>query len=68
MSSKREPFKYFVALIVCQGYLAPHKIDPKLFEPKHVFKYIEQEEWPKITLKTLEVSWKYQHLHSLNNF
>ena len=40
---------------VVQGYLAPHKIDPKLFDAKYVFKEIEQEEQPKVTLKTLEV-------------
>ena len=38
--------------------MAPDKIDPKLFEPKHVFKDIDQEEQPKVTLKTLEVSEK----------
>lgn len=27
--------------VVCKGYLAPSKIDPRLFDPKHVFAEIE---------------------------
>ena len=52
------PYKSSILLVlhnVVQGYLAPHKIDPKLFDAKYVFKEIEQEEQPKVTLKTLEV-------------
>ncbi len=29
--------------VVCQGYLAPRKIDPKLLDPRHVFKEVEVE-------------------------
>lgn len=26
---------------ICQGYLAPDKIDPRLLDPKHIFEYVE---------------------------
>ena len=30
--------------VVCQGYLAPSKVDPKLLDPRYVFKDLEEEE------------------------
>lgn len=43
--------------VVCQGYLAPSKIDPKLLNPKHVFQEVEKSEKqePKISLTKLQV-------------
>uniref|UniRef100_A0A7S3PN43 Ribosomal RNA methyltransferase SPB1-like C-terminal domain-containing protein n=1 Tax=Aplanochytrium stocchinoi TaxID=215587 RepID=A0A7S3PN43_9STRA len=29
--------------VVCRGYLAPHKIDPKLLDPAHLFEQVEGE-------------------------
>lgn len=36
--------------VVCQGFLAPRKIDPKLLDPKHVFKQIEIPKPPTTVL------------------
>lgn len=43
--------------VVCQGYLAPSKIDPKLLNPKHVFQEVEESEKQeqKISLTKLQV-------------
>ena len=30
--------------LVCQGYLAPHSIDPKLLDPEFVFRNVDDEE------------------------
>lgn len=44
--------------VVCQGYLAPSKIDPKLLNPRHVFQEVEESEKgeQKISLTKLQVS------------
>ena len=30
--------------VVCRGFLAPHKVDPRLLDPKHVLDTVEQEQ------------------------
>ena len=34
-----------------QGYLAPHKIDPKLLDVKHVFEEMDKDEKPASVFK-----------------
>ncbi|KAL7639541.1 UNVERIFIED_CONTAM: hypothetical protein RMT77_010042 [Armadillidium vulgare] len=38
--------------IVCQGFLAPDKVDPQFFDPKYVFQSLESE--PKNTINVLK--------------
>lgn len=38
-----------------KGYVAPAKIDPKLLDPRHIFKEVEPEEKKKISILQVEV-------------
>ncbi|XP_020613519.1 pre-rRNA processing protein FTSJ3-like isoform X2 [Orbicella faveolata] len=50
-ASRSESAEIFV---VCQGYVAPAKIDPKLLDPRHIFKEVEPEEKKKISILQVE--------------
>ncbi|XP_073257703.1 pre-rRNA 2'-O-ribose RNA methyltransferase FTSJ3-like [Porites lutea] len=50
-ASRSESAEIFV---VCQGYIAPAKIDPKLLDPRHIFKDVEAEGKKKISILQVE--------------
>ncbi|KAF0764728.1 hypothetical protein AaE_003046 [Aphanomyces astaci] len=47
LSSRNESAEIFV---VCEDYLAPHSIDPKLLDPEHVFAQLEKEKDSALTI------------------
>jgi AdoMet-dependent rRNA methyltransferase SPB1 len=56
-SSRMESAEIFV---VCQGFLAPSSIDPKIFDPRYVF---EQLDGPKQQLNVFHPKWGQQRRH-----
>lgn len=50
-ASRSESAEIFV---ICQGYIAPAKIDPKLLDPKHIFKEVEPEGKKKVSILQVE--------------
>lgn len=51
--------------MVCQGYLAPDKLDPKFLDPKSVFKDVQEE--PENRLNLLQpVSKKKKYVSNEN--
>ncbi|CAK4074171.1 unnamed protein product [Aphanomyces euteiches] len=47
LSSRNESAEIFV---VCEDYLAPHSIDPKLLDPEHVFAQLEKDKDTGLTI------------------
>ncbi|EGG24948.1 rRNA methyltransferase [Cavenderia fasciculata] len=47
--------------VVCQGFLAPKKLDPKLLDPKHVFKEAETKVEARDVLKEIKIGKKIRH-------
>ncbi|KAF0701291.1 Aste57867_8220 [Aphanomyces stellatus] len=47
LSSRNESAEIFV---VCEDYLAPHSIDPKLLDPEHVFSQLEKDKDTGLTI------------------
>jgi len=54
------PNLLFFVVFSPKGYVAPAKIDPKLLDPKHIFKEVEPEEKRKISIQQIEVKRKRQ--------
>lgn len=53
-ASRRESAEIY---LLCQGFLAPAKIDPQFFNPQHVFQEIYKEPQNKLNiLKPLKVN------------
>lgn len=45
----------YPCFLIFKGYIAPAKIDPKLLDPKHIFKEVEPEGKKKVSILQVEV-------------
>jgi len=63
-ASRNESAEIFV---VCQGYLAPDKLDERFLNPKHVFQQIEQESKVKLDILRPEKQTRQREGYADNN-
>lgn len=66
-ASRLESAEIFV---VCQGYIAPSKVDPKLLDPRFVFKDVEnpEDKDQKISLTKVQVGGVFSLLFVILSF
>jgi len=64
-SSRNESAEIYV---ICKGFLAPKRIDPKLLDPRHVFMEVEEgQKVPNIFISDVKISF-FLYPFLLNTF